>query len=131
MADSPAPVASAPEAFRERVLEHYKHPRNFGVLEPADVDVEEDNPLCGDTVRVTLRLSGGRIEDVRFEGRGCAISLASASLLSERIKGRTVEEILALSRDEIVAMLGIPVSPVRLKCALLPHAAIARGLATK
>jgi nitrogen fixation NifU-like protein len=105
--------------YREFILDHYKNPRNFGRLEGADVSHEEYNPLCGDLVGMDFRLRDGVIEDVRFHGRGCAISQASASLLTERLMGMSLDEARQISRDDVLEQLGIDISPARLKCALL------------
>ncbi len=105
--------------YREYILDHYKNPRNFGRLEGADISHEEYNPLCGDLVGMDFRVSDGVIEDVRFHGRGCAISQASASLMTERLKGLSLDEARRISKDDVLDELGIEVSPARLKCALL------------
>jgi len=105
--------------YREFILDHYKNPRNFGRLEPADITHEEYNPLCGDLVGMDLQVRDGVIEDVRFHGRGCAISQASASLLTERLKGMSLDEARQISKDDVLDELGIDISPARLKCALL------------
>ncbi len=105
--------------YREYILDHYKNPRNFGRLEKPTVSHEELNPLCGDVIGMDLRLAEGRIEDVRFHGRGCAISQASASLLTERLKGMPLEEARKISKEEVLEELGIEISPARIKCALL------------
>jgi nitrogen fixation protein NifU and related proteins len=105
--------------YREFILDHYKNPRNFGRLEGADISHEEHNPLCGDVVGMDFRLRDGTIEDIRFHGRGCAISQASASLLTERLKGLSLEEARQISREDVLDELGINISPARLKCALL------------
>jgi nitrogen fixation NifU-like protein len=106
--------------YRELILDHYKNPRNKGTLEPADISYEDENPLCGDKVRIDLRLDpDGRVAAVRFSGQGCAISQASASLLTEEIEGKTLAELRHFDKAELLELLGIPLSPVRLKCALL------------
>ena len=105
--------------YREYILDHYKNPRNFGRLEHADISHEELNPLCGDVVGMDFDIEDGRIADVKFHGRGCAISQASASLLTERLKGMTLEEARAIGKDDVLEELGIDISPARLKCALL------------
>jgi len=105
--------------YREYILDHYKNPRNFGRLPDADVTHEEYNPLCGDLVGMDFRLRDGTIEEVRFHGRGCAISQASASLMTERLKGMRLDEAREISRDDVLEELGIEISPARLKCALL------------
>jgi nitrogen fixation NifU-like protein len=117
------------DMYREHILEHYKHPRNFGKLEPADIDHEEDNPLCGDDIRIMVKLGADdKVESIKFQGRGCAISQASASLLTERVKGLALDDVKKLSREDVVGMLGIPISPVRLKCALLSLVVLRDGV---
>ncbi|MEA3199898.1 MAG: nitrogen fixation protein NifU [Thermoplasmata archaeon] len=124
-----APKPSGEDMYREHILDHYKHPRNFGVLKPAMVDHEANNPLCGDQIRLTFNVNEkDEITEVKFTGRGCAISQASASLLTSRVKGKPLAEIKAIDRDQVVAMLGIPISPVRLKCALLSLAVLREGV---
>ena len=107
------------ELYREVILDHYKNPRGHGVVDPSDVEAEGMNPLCGDEVSISIAFDGDRIEDVRFQGRGCAISQASTSMLMDMVKGRTAEEVAAMGRDELLDEVGIPLGPVRLKCALL------------
>ena len=107
------------DLYREVILDHYQNPRNYGTLEPADISYEEDNPVCGDHIRLDLRLQDGRVADVRFSGHGCAISQASASMLTEEIQGKTLDELKAFSKDDLLDLLGIPLGPVRIKCALL------------
>ena len=120
---------SGEDMYREHILDHYKHPRNFGVLKPAAVDHEANNPLCGDQIRITFNVNEkDEVSDVKFTGRGCAISQASASLLTSRVKGKPLAEIKSITRADIVSMLGIPVSPVRLKCALLSLAVLREGV---
>jgi nitrogen fixation protein NifU and related proteins len=114
-----AAVASDDQFYREYILDHYKNPRNFGRIEAPDITHEEYNPLCGDMVGMDFRLREGVIEDVMFHGRGCAISQASASLMTERLKGMTLEEARRVSKEDVLDELGIEISPARLKCALL------------
>lgn len=116
------------DLYREIILDHYENPRNYGELPDADISYEDDNPLCGDRIRIDLKVQDGRIVDVRFSGKGCAISQASASMLTERIKGATVEEARQLTRDDILEMLGIPLGPARIKCALLSLKVLKAGL---
>ena len=111
--------AADDQFYREYILDHYKNPRNFGRLERPDVTHEEDNPLCGDVVGMDFRIKDGVIEDVRFHGRGCAISQASASLLTERLKGMTLDEAKKIDKQDVLRELGIDISPARIKCALL------------
>jgi len=103
----------------ENILDHYRNPRNYGEMPDADVRVKDSNPLCGDVVELYLKIRDGEIVDARFRGKGCAISQASASMLTERIKGMKLDDARNISRDTILSMLGIELSPVRLKCALL------------
>jgi len=115
--------------YREHILDHYRHPRNQGTLEDADISCERDNPVCGDVVRLDIRLSDGRVSEVRFSGHGCVISMASASILTEEILGKTVEELMTLQDEDVFRMLGITLGPVRAKCGLLPLRVLQRGLA--
>lgn len=108
--------------YREEILEHYTHPHNYGTLENPDISHEENNPLCGDQVRFDIQLDGdGRtVKDVRFSGVGCAISKASASMLTDLLIGQTLDEIREMTKEDVLDELGIDLGPVRLKCALLP-----------
>jgi nitrogen fixation protein NifU and related proteins len=110
---------SLDDFYRQNILDHYQNPRNFGTLDKPDISAEDSNPLCGDKIRMDLRVKNGTIEDVRFSGVGCSISRAAASMLTEEVKGKTLEEVKAIGRDEVLEMLGIELGPVRLKCALL------------
>ena len=110
---------SSIDMYMENILDQYKHPRNFGILEHATHKHKENNPLCGDEIEVMLIIKNGKVEDVKFMGKGCAISMASASMLTQEIKGKSIEEVKKMTPDHILDMLGIPVGPVRLKCALL------------
>lgn len=114
------PADGNDQFYREFILDHYRNPRNYGTIEGADISHEEHNPLCGDIVGVDLRLRHGVIEEVAFHGRGCAISQASASLMTERLQGRSLVDARNISKEDVLADLGIEISPARLKCALLP-----------
>ena len=108
------------DLYRENILQHYKNPQNWGELENPDLEADDLNPLCGDELKVQLKVGGdGKIEDVRFSGHGCAISQASASMASEEVVGMPVEDLLKLDREFILDLLGIDISATRLKCALL------------
>jgi nitrogen fixation protein NifU and related proteins len=107
------------DLYRDYILEHYKRPRNFGELQPHDLEALEHNPLCGDELGVQIRVKGDRIEDLRFQGHGCAISQAAASIASEELKGMKLQEVRDLGADWMIDLLGIPVSATRRKCALL------------
>jgi nitrogen fixation protein NifU and related proteins len=112
---------SSDQLYREIIIDHYKNPHGHGVIEGADATAEGQNPLCGDEVSISVAFDDGgdTIRDVKFEGRGCAISQASTSMLMDIVKGRSVREIAELPKDELLEELGIELSPVRLKCALL------------
>lgn len=108
------------DMYRENILDHYQNPRHYGTLEDPDISYEDDNPLCGDIIRLDIKLDDeDRISQVAFSGEGCAISQASASMLTEEILGKTMDEVKQISKDDILEMLGIQLGPVRLKCALL------------
>ncbi len=105
--------------YRDYILDHYRNPRNFGTLERADVEAEDLNPLCGDQIRMQLKVDQGVVTDVKFSGKGCAISQASASMLTERIKGMKLADVAKLSKDVVLEDVGIGISPTRMKCAML------------
>lgn len=108
------------EMYREQIIDLYENPLNFGTVEGADFSYEEDNPLCGDVVRIDVKLDdSGRVSDVAWDGDGCAISQASASLLTEEIKGMTLAQVRSFDKDELLGLIGIPLSMARVKCALL------------
>jgi nitrogen fixation NifU-like protein len=109
------------QLYREVILDHYKNPRGHGIIDGADAEAEGQNPLCGDEVSiyVAFREDGETIDEVKFSGRGCAISQAATSMLTELVVGRSATEVATLPRDELLEEIGIPLTPVRLKCALL------------
>lgn len=107
------------DMYAEAILDHYKNPRHWHLLANPDYDHEENNPLCGDRLRLTLHVRDGAITEVGWEGDGCAISRASASMLGEQLVGMTLEEAKHLTKEDVLANLGIELGPVRLKCALL------------
>ena len=108
------------DLYREQILEHYKHPQNWGELDDPDLEFEDSNPLCGDELKVQIKVDDdGRVEDLRFSGHGCAISQASASMASEEVIGMPVEELLKLNKSFVLELLGIDISATRMKCALL------------
>jgi len=115
--------------YREVILDHYKNPRNKGTLDPADFSFEDDNPLCGDRIRIDVRVGeDNKVKEVAFSGQGCAISQASASMLTEHIIGKSLDEVKQLSKDDILELLGIELGPVRLKCALLSLKVLKAGV---
>lgn len=105
--------------YRDYILDHYRSPRNFGTLDRPDASAEDLNPLCGDQIKMELKVDDGVITDVRFSGKGCAISQASASMLTESIKGMKLEDAAKLSKDAVLENVGIGISPTRMKCAML------------
>jgi nitrogen fixation protein NifU and related proteins len=108
------------DLYRENILQHYKNPHHWGELPEADLEADDLNPLCGDELKVQLKVDGeGRIEDMRFSGHGCAISQASASMASDEVIGMRVDDLLRLDRSFILELLGIDISATRMKCALL------------
>ena len=108
------------ELYRDQILEHYKRPHNFGRIDDPDLEFEDSNPFCGDEQRVMVRLDDeGRIAEVSFEGKGCAISTAATSLLTDELTGKTREEVLRLPKEFVLDLLGIDISATRIKCALL------------
>ncbi|MGI9061366.1 MAG: Fe-S cluster assembly sulfur transfer protein SufU [Ktedonobacteraceae bacterium] len=115
--------------YREYILDHYRNPRNYGTLEAPTAHAEDTNPLCGDQLGIDLQVEGDRVTEVRFKGRGCAISQASASMLSELIEGKTVEEVVQLGKQDVLESLGISISPARMKCAFLSLRVLHRSLA--
>jgi nitrogen fixation NifU-like protein len=107
------------DLYRDYILEHYRRPHNFGVVEEPSATYEGANPLCGDRITMQLRVKDGVVEQVGFTGRGCAISQASASLLTDEVRGKPVEEVAAFGASDLLDLLGIEISPARLKCAML------------
>lgn len=116
------------DIYKDIILDYYRHPRNFGDLPEPDVRSKDSNPLCGDVIEMQLKIRDGKIDDLRFKGRGCAISQASASMLTELAKGKTLDEIKALGKEDILSMLGIDPGPTRIKCALLGLKVIKLGV---
>jgi nitrogen fixation NifU-like protein len=109
------------QMYREVILDHYKSPRGHGLLEDADAQAEGENPLCGDEVTISVKFAedGETISEIGFEGRGCAISQAATSMLTELVRGRKAADVAALPKEELLAEIGIPLTPIRLKCAIL------------
>lgn len=107
------------DIYKDIILDYYRHPRNSGDLEDPDVKAKDSNPLCGDIVEMQLKIKDGKIADLRFKGRGCAISQASASMLTELAKEKSLEDAKGIEKADILEMLGIDPGPTRIKCALL------------
>ncbi len=116
------------DIYRQYILEHYRDPRNHGHLDHPDIHAADTNPLCGDRIELDLQVVDGRVTDVRFNGRGCAISQAAASMLTERIEGATLEELRALRPADILEMLGVEIGPARQRCALLSLRVLHQGI---
>jgi nitrogen fixation protein NifU and related proteins len=114
--------------YREIILEHYKNPSNRGTLDPNDFSYQDVNPLCGDEIRIDVRVKDDHVAEIRFSGRGCAVSQASASILTEMVDGKSLDEVKAIGREELLDEIGIPVSPARMKCALLGLKVLKAGI---
>ena len=117
-----------PELYSDILLDHFRHPRNYGDVTAPDISHEEFNPLCGDRIRIEVRLNNSIVEEARFKGDGCAISLAAASLLTEMIRGIPSDELTTLSDERLIAALESDIKPARIPCALLPLEALRAGL---
>ena len=117
------------DLYREQIIDRYKNPRMRGKLDPHDYSYEDDNPLCGDHIRIDLRVDGeGRVSEAAFSGEGCAISQASADLLMESVVGKPLEEVKGVGKEALLEMLGIELGPVRMKCALLSLKVLKAGV---
>lgn len=116
------------DIYRQYILEHYRDPRNHGHLDHPDIHAADTNPLCGDRIELDLQIDGDRVTNVRFSGRGCAISQATASMLTERIEGATLEELRMLKPSDILEMLGVEIGPARQRCALLSLRVLHQGI---
>ncbi|HNB52752.1 MAG TPA: SUF system NifU family Fe-S cluster assembly protein [Anaerolineales bacterium] len=117
------------DLYRDQIIDRYKNPRYRGTLDPNDITYEDDNPLCGDRIRIDIRIDeNNRVKEAAFSGRGCSISQASADLLIESILGKDLAEVKALTKEDILDMLGIELGPVRLKCALLSLKVVKAGV---
>ena len=114
--------------YRENLLDHYRNPRQHGHIEAPTVSHEDLNRLCGDMIHIDLTIDNDHIADVRFSGHGCAVSQAAASMLLEEIVGKSVDEVAAFGRDDLLELIGVPLSPARLKCALLSLGVLRAGL---
>ena len=118
------------EIYKEIILDYYRHPRNYGKLEKHDISARDTNPLCGDEVEIQIKVSdGGKIGEIKFQGKGCAISQASSSMLTELAKGKPLEWVKGLSKEDVLRLLGDPeLGPARIKCALLGMKVIKTGV---
>lgn len=116
------------DIYSENIMDHYKDPRNFGSIKNANASFKDSNPFCGDNINVQLVIDDNKIIDLRYECEGCAISKASSSIISEKIKGMNINEVLKLNKDFVLKCLGIQLNPTRLKCALLSLRAIQKAI---
>ncbi len=116
------------EMYADIILDYYRNPRNYGSIKNADISARDTNPLCGDEIEITIKADGNSVADIKFSGRGCAISQASASMLTERVIGKKLEDAAKLEKKDVLDMLSIPISAVRLKCALLPLKVLKLGI---
>ena len=107
------------DIYKDIILDYYRNPRNYGELPDPDVRAKDSNPLCGDIIEMQLKIREGKIDDIRFTGKGCAISQASASMLTEAVKGKTLDEVKGMGKPDVLELLGIDPGPTRIKCALL------------
>jgi nitrogen fixation protein NifU and related proteins len=116
------------DMYMEEILDHYRNPRNFGEVAGANLQVRDTNPLCGDEVSFTAKISGEKLEEVKFKAEGCAISIASSSLLLENLDGKNLQDVIKMTNDELIDLLGIEIGPSRIKCALLGLMTLKKGL---
>jgi len=116
------------QLYREAILDHYKHPRRKGHIDAPDVHYHDTNPFCGDEITIELKVTDGVVVDAAFDGRGCSISQASASMIMEEIVGMSIADLKGWGKEDVLELLGIEIGPVRLKCALLPLKALKAGL---
>jgi nitrogen fixation NifU-like protein len=108
------------DIYREIILDYYRNPRNFGKIESPDISLRESNPLCGDEIEIHVKFDGDKVKDIKFNGKGCAISQASASMLTEMVMGKSLDEMKKVGKEDILESLGLPnLGPARIKCALL------------
>ncbi len=125
---NPNQILDVDPLMMDLLLDHYKHPHNFGPLPGADIVHEEGNPSCGDQMRMALKTHDGLIQDIKFEGKGCIISQAAASILTDLMKGESLERVKEFTKDDMLENLGIPIGPMRLKCALLALKVLKSGV---
>jgi len=119
----------AEQMYRENIMDYYKNPRNKGKVKDADIEFRDNNPLCGDEIEITVKLDKDKkIAEIKFDGKGCAISQAAASMLTEKILGMKLADVKKIKKDEVLEMLGIPLQPIRVKCALLGFKVMEGGI---
>jgi nitrogen fixation NifU-like protein len=117
------------DIYREIILDYYRNPRNFGKIDTPDITIRDSNPLCGDEIEIHVKFDGGKVKDVKFTGKGCAISQASASMLTEMVMGKSLEDVKKVGKEDILESLGLPnLGPARIKCALLSLKTLKLGM---
>jgi nitrogen fixation protein NifU and related proteins len=114
--------------YKENLLDHYRNPRNHGKMMNPHIHKEDSNPLCGDVIEIFVRVKNGKVDSVSFEGKGCVISQATASMLTDELKGKTLAEVQSLERENILDLIGLTLTPTRVKCAMLPLMTIKKGI---
>lgn len=123
------PLTEEQRIYKENILEHYRRPRNRRIIDHPTVLLRDTNPFCGDAIEAFVTIEDGRIEDVAFQGQGCAISQAAMSMVTQRLKGMRTDDALKLGQEDVLAMLGIPIGIVRRKCALLGLRTVQKAIA--
>ncbi len=126
--DNPNELLDVDPLMMDVLLDHYRHPHNFGKIDGADIVHAEGNPSCGDQIEIAVKLNGDVIEDIKFSGKGCIISQSAASILTDMMKGESLEKVKELTKDEMLENIGIPIGPMRLKCALLAMKVLKAGV---
>ncbi len=116
------------DLYREEIIDHYQNPRNFGKMAAADISYHDYNPVCGDEVEVQLKIGHGKVNEAMFTGKGCAISQAAASMLTEEVKGKSIKVIVTMTKDDMLKIVRINPGPVRIKCAMLALRALQKGI---
>ncbi len=116
------------EIYKENLLDHYKNPKNYGKMMNPHIHKEDSNPLCGDVIEIFIRVKDGKAESVSFDGKGCVISQATASMLTDELKGKPLSEIQGMEREDILDLIGLNLTPSRIKCAMLPLITIKKGI---
>jgi len=116
------------QIYSEIILDYYRHPKNKGMIENADAHFKDWNPLCGDEIEIFLKFKNGKVSEAKFSGSGCAISQAAASMLTELIQGKTADELKKMKSEEVLSALGVKLTPIRVKCALLGFAAMQKAI---
>jgi|TARA_B100001971_G_C18221758_1_gene557668 nitrogen fixation NifU-like protein len=128
MSENMDPSFAGEGMYKENILDHYKNPHNKGEIKDAEIKFKENNPLCGDVISINMKLKDNKIDEIKFEGTGCAISQSAMSMLTDEIKGKCLQEVKSMTSENIVKMLGIEIGSVRIKCAVLGLVAVKNGI---